>query len=85
MEKKDYAKAGGLRSALGAVVGMLNPILAAEKPQKKGILQEFFGKIVGNGRGAGMGLLFVIAGAAGILITIFLSKSESIRELEERR
>ena len=29
LEKEDYAKAGGLQSALGAVSGMLSPILAA--------------------------------------------------------
>ncbi|MBE5965713.1 MAG: MFS transporter [Lachnospiraceae bacterium] len=29
IDKKDYAKAGGIQSALGAVIGMINPILAA--------------------------------------------------------
>jgi len=29
VDKKNYAKVGGVQSALGAVIGMLNPILAA--------------------------------------------------------
>lgn len=29
VNEKDYAKVGGIQSALGAVIGMLNPILAA--------------------------------------------------------
>lgn len=51
--------------------------------QKSGTLQDILGKIVGNGSGAGMGLMFVLAGTAGIIITIFLCNSGSIRTLEK--
>ena len=40
-------------------------------------------RLVGSGDGAGMGLMFVLAGAAGIVICILMSGSPGIRKLEE--
>ena len=40
-------------------------------------------RLVGYGDGAGMGLMFLLAGAAGIVICILVSRNPGIRELED--
>lgn len=51
--------------------------------QNTGTLQTICSKIVGAGKGSGMGLMFVIAGAVGIIIILFLKNNYNIKELEK--
>lgn len=44
-------------------------------------LQEICSKIVGLGKGAGMGLMFVMAGLIGIIIIICLMRNANIKTL----
>lgn len=44
---------------------------------------EILVRLVGYGDGAGMGLMFLLAGTAGIVICIFVRRTPGIRELEE--
>lgn len=50
--------------------------------QRAGRLQEICIRFVGSGRGSGMGLMFVIAGAAGIVIVLLLRNNRYMRELD---
>lgn len=85
MQGRIFSLQGMITSSLSPLGCLLGAVLADYifEPfmQKSGTLQDILGKVVGNGSGAGMGLMFVLAGAAGIIITIFLSNSNSIRTL----
>ena len=50
--------------------------------QRTGAWQTLFGRLVGTGSGAGMGLMFVFAGACGILLCLLFGASSNLRELE---
>lgn len=65
---------------VGAVLAdhVFEPFMAAE-----GRLQNVFARFVGRGPGAGIGLLFVIAGLTGICLLLILFSSRRIRALDE--
>lgn len=44
---------------------------------------EILVRLVGYGDGAGMGLMFLLAGAAGIVVCILVSRNPGIRGLED--
>lgn len=70
-------------STLGCFIGaILTDYVFEPFMQSTGTLQKILSKIVGNGKGAGMGLMFVMAGAIGIIIIIFFRNNRSIRALE---
>lgn len=50
---------------------------------RQGALQELCGKLTGRGKGSGIGLMFVIAGAVGMIILIFLRNHHHIKMLEK--
>ena len=51
--------------------------------REAGNAPELLSRLVGYGDGAGMGLLFVLAGSAGIVICILMGANPGIRKLEE--
>lgn len=65
---------------LGAVLAdyVLEPFM-----QREGSVQAFFSFFVGTGRGAGIGLIFVLAGLTGIVSLIILKGNKKIKELDE--
>lgn len=85
---------GRVFSLRGMITGMLQPIgyllgaLLADyvmEPfmQKKGVIQSFFSIFVGTGKGAGTGLIFVLAGLSGIIIVLCFINNKTIRALDE--
>lgn len=48
-----------------------------------GSWQNVWGKLVGNENGAGMGLMFVLAGGCGIVLCLLFSANPSLQELEK--
>lgn len=50
--------------------------------QKSGKVQSLLSVIVGSGNGAGIGMIFVMAGLTGIFLLAILSRNKRIRELE---
>jgi MFS family permease len=52
--------------------------------KKSGVIQNVCSIIVGTGNGAGMGLMFVIAGLIGIVIIVCLMNNQNIRVLGKR-
>lgn len=50
---------------------------------KEGPLQNMLAVMVGRGKGAGMGLIFVLAGMLGIILLSVLRKNSMLRGLEE--
>lgn len=87
MQGRVFSLQGIITQSLAPVGCIIGAALAdhAFEPfmQKDGALQKIFGKIVGHGKGAGMGLMFVIAGAVGIIITVFLRNNRNIKALEK--
>ena len=87
MQGRIFSLQGMITSSLSPLGCLLGAVLAdyVFEPfmQNNGNLQEVLGKIVGYGKGAGMGLMFVMAGAIGIIITVFLSNSHNIKVLEK--
>lgn len=77
----------GVISQLGYVVAyalagvladyIFNPLLSVN-----GLLAPTIGKIIGTGEGRGIGLLFIISGIFIVILSIVISKIESIRVLE---
>ena len=51
--------------------------------QTSGSLKKVFEKIVGTGPGSGMGLLFVIAGIVGIIMTLVFYNNRYIKLLDQ--
>lgn len=49
-----------------------------------GSLQSLLGRITGTGKGAGMGLIFVMVGMIGIILIILLGNNHNIRDLERK-
>lgn len=86
MQGRVFSLQGMITSSLSPLGCFIGAILAdyVFEPfmQNTGTLQEIFSKIVGNGKGAGMGLMFVMAGVLGIIIIIFFRNSHDIRTLE---
>ena len=52
--------------------------------QPGGALSSIFGGLVGTGPGAGMGLMFVLAGAMAALIAVLAYTVPALREVESR-
>lgn len=69
---------------LGYIIGsILADYMFEPFMQGKGKVQNILSGLVGSGKGAGMGLMFVIAGMLGIIISIVLSNNHHIKNLEE--
>lgn len=84
---------GRIFSLQGMITGMLSPVgyllgaVLADRVcepfmQKTGGVQQVLSAFVGTGEGAGIGLIFVTAGAAGIILLAVLSQSRKIKELD---
>ena len=86
MQGRIFSLQGMITSSLSPLGCFIGAVLAdyVFEPfmQNTGTLQEILSKIVGNGKGAGMGLMFVMAGVLGIIIIIFFRNSHDIRALE---
>lgn len=86
MQGRIFSLQGIITSSLAPVGYLLGAILADYifEPfmQGTGKLQSVLSKLVGSGKGAGMGLMFVIAGMFGIIISILLSNNHHIKCLE---
>lgn len=86
MQGRIFSLQGIITSSLAPVGYLLGAILADYifEPfmQGTGKLQSILSKLVGSGKGAGMGLMFVIAGMFGIIISILLSNNHHIKCLE---
>lgn len=73
----------GILSPIGFLVGafladhVLEPFM-----NKRGKLQSIFAFIVGEGRGAGIGLIFVAAGISGMIFLGILIKNRKVKEVE---
>ena len=63
-----------------AIVGPL----ADQVFEPGGALSSIFGELVGTGPGAGMGLMFVLAGAMAALIAVLAYAVPTLREVESR-
>lgn len=50
--------------------------------QRGGTMQTLCAKVVGEGSGAGIGILFVLAGLLGIVVILVLRNNEKIRNLD---
>lgn len=92
-EKVPTSMQGRIFSLQGMITGMLAPVgylagaLLADyicEPfmQKNGKVQQFLSVFVGQGKGSGIGLIFVAAGITGILFLVVLSQIRKIKELE---
>lgn len=86
MQGRIFSLQGIITSSLAPIGYLLGAILAdyVFEPfmQSTGKLQNILSKLVGSGIGAGMGLMFVIAGMFGIIISILLSNNHHIKSLE---
>lgn len=86
MQGRIFSLQGMITSSLSPLGCFIGAVLAdyVFEPfmQNTGILQEILSKIVGNGKGAGMGLMFVMAGAIGLIIIIFFRNNHNIKALE---
>ena len=49
---------------------------------RQGKAQAVFSRLVGTGKGAGIGLIFVFGGILGMVLLAALSRNPQIRELE---
>lgn len=85
---------GRIFSLQGMLTGMLQPIgyllgaLLADyvmEPfmQGQGSWQRFFSLFVGTGKGAGTGLIFVLAGLLGILLVLCFHHNKTLQSLDE--
>ena len=93
-EKVPTSMQGRMFSLQGMITGMLAPVgylsgaLLADyicEPfmQKNGNVQQLLSVFVGQGKGSGIGLIFVAAGLTGILFLVVLSQNRKIKELDE--
>lgn len=86
MQGRMFSIQGMVTQILAPVGYLLGAVLAdyVFEPLMKsnGSLQNIFGVIVGRGAGAGMGLIFVMAGLTGVVILTVLYRNRIIRELE---
>lgn len=95
-EKVAASMQGRIFALQGMITGMLSPVgylagaLLADyvcEPfmQKSGKVQNLLSVIVGSRNGAGIGMIFVMAGLTGIFLLTILSRDKRIRELDEER
>lgn len=87
MQGRIFSLQGMITQSLAPLGYLLGAVLAdyVFEPfmQQTGRLQEMCMPLVGSGKGAGMGLMFVIAGAAGIVILLFLRNNRYMKELDQ--
>ena len=87
MQGRIFSLQGMITSGLTPVGCLLGAALADSvfEPymREAGNAPELLSRLVGYGDGAGMGLLFVLAGSAGIVICILMGANPGIRKLEE--
>ena len=67
-----------------AIAGPLADQVFEPAMQPGGVLSSIFGGLVGTGPGAGMGLMFVLAGAIAALIAVLAYTVPTLREVESR-
>lgn len=88
MQGRMFSMQGMITQILAPIGYMLGAILAdyVFEPfmKQQGTLQNVFSKIVGDGAGSGIGLIFVLAGLTGIIITLCLYNNQKIRTLEDK-
>ncbi len=88
MQGRIFSIQGMITSGLAPLGYILGAILAdcVFEPfmQGTGRLQSLLGRITGTGKGAGMGLMFVMAGVIGIILIILLGNNHNIRDLERK-
>ncbi|MDO4332323.1 MAG: MFS transporter [Eubacteriales bacterium] len=86
MQGRMFSIQGMITQMLAPVGYLLGAFLAdyVLEPFMKhpGTLQTICGKVVGNGAGSGIGLIFVLAGLSGIIINLILCRSREIRSLD---
>lgn len=82
-----FSLQGMITSSLTPLGCLLGAVLAdyVFEPfmQNTGNVQKIIGRIVGTGKGAGMGLMFVVAGAIGIIMIIILGNNSYIKRLDK--
>ena len=87
MQGRIFSLQGMITSGLTPVGCLLGAALAdsvfGPYMREAGDAPELLSRLVGYGDGAGMGLLFVLAGSAGIVICILMGANPGIRKLEE--
>lgn len=88
MQGRIFSMQGMITQSLTPVGCLLGAVLAdyVFEPfmKQSGGIQYICGAIVGTGSGAGMGLMFVMAGLIGIVITVCFMNNKNIRALEKR-
>lgn len=86
MQARIFSLQGMITSSLSPLGCFIGAVLAdyVFEPfmQNTGTPQKILSKIVGNGKGAGMGLMFVMAGGIGMIIILFFRNNHNIRDLE---
>lgn len=86
MQGRIFSLQGMITSSLSPLGCFIGAVLAdyVFEPfmQNTSTLQKILSKIVGNGKGAGMGLMFVMAGGIGMIIILFFRNNHNIRDLE---
>ncbi|WP_373218709.1 MFS transporter [Ruminococcus sp. 5_1_39BFAA] len=93
-EKVPASMQGRIFSLQGMITGMLAPVgylsgalladhICEPLMQKNGKVQQFLSVFVGQGKGSGIGLIFVAAGLTGILFLVILSQNRKIKELND--
>lgn len=92
-EKVSIDMQGRIFSLQGMITGMFSPIgylggafladyIFEPFMQEDGKVQRMLSVIVGSGKGAGIGLIFVAAGFTGIILLAILSQNKKIKELD---
>lgn len=92
-EKVDTAMQGRIFSLQGMITGILTPIgyflgavladyIFEPFMKRENAFHNVFGFIVGNGKGSGIGLIFVFAGITGMLILNIVSRNKQLKKLE---
>lgn len=86
MQGRLFSLQGMITQILAPVGYLLGAVLAdyVFEPfmTRDGALQDFCAGIVGTGDGAGMGLLFVLAGFTGLMVSLVLCRNPRIRGLD---
>lgn len=84
---------GRIFSMQGMITAMLTPVgylfgamladyILEPFMQREGAVQKYLAIIVGTGHGAGIGLIFVFAGLAGIVMLSILCKNKTIKAMD---
>lgn len=86
MQGRMFAMQGMITQILAPVGYLAGAVLAdyVFEPfmQRDGMIQTLCAKVTGEGAGAGIGILFVLAGFLGIVIILLLRNNEKIRNIQ---